>query len=378
MTTKQEVMDMLKSGEISDEELREMLGGSTRLQGLADRCVLARIKASRGPTTAANKAERNALAAGKHAATDWLTVSNKLFTGDAVRPVTAAYHASRELLAVGKTHHDDGTPANETGVNFGLGKWDGTWTVVPRSRLADLELMFDRIKQQQERGKEDVRAQWDEIMANAEANLGDMFDPGLFPDAEQWLSKFSLELEVIAMPLFDMRISMDKNARGDLAMQVRRATTERIAKQMVGAWDRTAQVYRNSVAYVHAVLISDAATVKAMNNQSAIKRASERQSPIASSLLPNLREQGAMTLALAEAARDTTLVNFVSEVNAIIGDLEAEQLTKNPELRAGVAKSLARVLEFHGDSVVESSHKQAQEALDEVGVDAGDDLLDFA
>ena len=377
--TPEAVLELLKSGEITDEHIRDMMGGSTRVQSLTDRCILARIKATRGPTTATNKAERNTLAANRKAHTHWLNVSNKLFQGDSVRPVTAAYHQVRELLCVGKTNHDDGTAANETGVNFGLGKWDGMWTVVPRARQAELELRFDAIKHSLEAGKADVQNQWDEVMSDAEEHLGDIYDENTFPDCEQWLSRFSMELEIIELPAFDMRINMDKLARGDLAMQVRKTTMDRIAKQMVGAWSRSAEVFKNSVAFTAAVLGNDSDTVRGMN-QTEGKRKSDRAVPIAKTLLPNLRGQADMTLALAEAAQDSTLVQFVSEVQAIIGDEEngfdADTLAKNPDTRETVAKNLLRALK-QGKKVAEASHKQAQEALDEVGVEAGDDLLDF-
>lgn len=377
--TKEAVLDLLKSGEITDEDIRNMMGGSTRVQGLTDRCVLARIKATRGPTTHANKAQRNELAADKGANAHWLSVTNKLFHGDSVRPVTAAYHQVRELLCVGKTNHDDGAPANETGVNFGLGKWDGIWTVVPRARQAELEIRFDSIRHQLEGGKADVKAQWDEVMSDAQMELQGMYDAAAFPDCEQWLSKFSMELEIIELPHFDMRIDMDRLARGDLAMQVRQSTMDRIARQMVGAWSRNAQVFKNSVAFTAAVLGNDADVVREMN-QTKDKRKSDRAVPIAKTLLPNLRGQAEMTMSLAEAADDSTLVQFVTEVMAIIGDEEnghdAETLAKNPETRETVAKNLKRALR-QGDKVCEASHKQAQEALNEVGVDAGDDLLDF-
>jgi len=377
--TPEAVLELLKSGEITDEHIRDMMGGSTRVQSLTDRCVLARIKASRGPTTAVNKAQRNELAADKGAQADWVNVTNKLFRGDSVRPVTAAYHQVRELLCVGKTNHDDGSAANETGVNFGLGKWDGMWTVVPRARQAELELRFDAIKHSLEAGKADVQNQWDEVMADAEESLHDMYDAQAFPDCEQWLNKFTMELEIIELPAFDMRINMDRLARGDLAMQVRKTTMDRIAQQMVAAWSRSAEVFKNSVAFTAAVLGNDADTVRTMN-QTEGKRKSDRAVPIAKTLLPNLRGQAEMTMALAEAASDSTLVQFVAEVQAIIGDEEngfdADTLAKNPDTRETVAKNLLNALK-QGKHAVDASHKQAQEALDEVGVDAGDDLLDF-
>jgi len=154
---------------------------------------------------------------------------------------------------------------------------------------------------------------------------------------------------------------------------------DRIAKQMVSAWSRNAEVFRNSVAFTAAVLSNDADTVRGMNN-SKEKRKSDRAVPIAKTLLPNLRGQADMTMALAEAAEDSTLIQFVTEVQAIIGTEEhgcdADTLAKNPETRETVAKNLANALK-QGDKTVESSHKQAQEALAEVGVEAGDDLLDF-
>lgn len=378
--TKEQVLDLLKSGEITDEDIRNMMGGSSRVQALSDRMVLARIRATRGPTTAVNKATRNELAADNKAEAHWLNVTNKLFSGASVQPVTAAYHAVRELLTVGKTHHDDGTAANETGVNFGLGKWDGVWTVVPRARQAELELRFDSLRHQLDSGKADVRAQWDEIMSEAGTHLGDMFDPNTFPNAEEWLNKFSMELEVIELPQFDIRINMDQVARGDLAMQVRKNTMDRIAKQMVGAWSRNAEVFRNSVAFVTAVMSNDADTVREMN-QTKGKRLSKRAVPIAPTLLPNLRSQADLTMALATAADDSTLVQFVTEVQSIIGPEEGgisgDMMVKNPDQRKQVAENLKRAL-GQGTKAIESSHEQAQKALDEVGVDAGDDLLDFA
>lgn len=377
--TPQAVLELLKSGEITDEQIKDMMGGSTRVQSLTDRCVLARIKASRGATTAVNKAQRNELAADKGAEAHWLNVSNKLFRGDSVRPVTAAYHQVRELLCVGKTNNDDGSAANESGINFGLGKWDGIWTVVPRARQAELEIRFDAIKHSLQAGKSDVQNQWDEVLADAEEHLGDLYDENSFPDCEQWLSKFDMQLEIIELPTFDMRINMDKLARGDLAMQVRKTTMDRIAKQMVAAWSRNSEVFRNSVAFTAAVLGDDSDTVRTMNKTGG-KRVTDRKVPIAKTLLPNLRGQADMTMALAVAAEDTTLIQFVTEVKAIIGDEEhgfdADTLASNPDTRATVAENLTRALK-QGDRVVEASHKQAQEALDEVGVDASDDLLDF-
>ena len=377
--TPEAVMELLKSGEITDEHIRDMMGGSTRVQSLTDRCVLARIKATRGPTTAVNKAQRNELAADKGAQAHWLNVTNKLFKGDSVRPVTAAYHQVRELLTVGKTHNDDGSAANETGVNFGLGKWDGVWTVVPRARQAELEIRFDSIKHSLESGKADVQNQWSEVMSDAEEHLGTMYDEQAFPDCEMWLNKFNMHLEIIELPAFDMRISMDALARGDLAMQVKKATMDRIAKQMVEAWSRNAEVFKNSVAFTAAVLGNDADTVRGMNKTGG-KRATERKVPIAKTLLPNLRGQAEMTMALAKAAEDTTLVQFVTEVQAIIGDeehgLDADTLAKNEDTRETVAKSLTNALK-QGEKVVKATHEQAQDELDKLGVEAGDDLLDF-
>jgi len=364
VVTKQDVLDLLKAGEITDQDIRNMMGGSTRVQALADRCVLARIRATRAPTTATNKAERNELAANKKADQHWVSVSNRLFQGQAVQPVTAPYHAVRELLTVGQGAREDGTPANETGVNFGLVKWDDTWTVVPRSRLAELEMQVDAIRGTQEAGKQRVRAEWDGVMNQAQSYLGDMFDLDSFPDAEGWLSKWSIELEVLDFPAFDMRIDMDRVARGDLAMQVRKATMNRIADRMTNAWSRTSEVFVNSVKFAAAVLGNDADTVREMNNTKE-ERKTARAVPIAQSLLPNLRGQCDLTLALAEAAGDNTLVRFATEVRATIGDIDADTLVKNPDLRATMARNLTN-LANQGNGVVEEVHKHVNEAVNEL------------
>lgn len=391
--TPDDLRKLLATGEHADEIdaiIRDAMGGATRVQGLTDRCELARIVATRSATTARNKAVRNDLAADKGAEQHWLGVTNRLFTGDAVKPVTAAYHAARELLTVGKATHEDGTPANQSSVNFGLGKWDNTWTVTSRARHADLEMAFNDVRAAMERGKQEVRDRWADIQHDAEYHLGDLYDPSMFPDCEQWLNGFTLRLEIIDLPTFDMRVDMDKHARKDLVMQTRKATMDRIAKQMVGAWSRNAEVFRNSVQYVQAVLASDSVTVKRMNNQPAAK--TERKSPIATSLLPNLQGQAALTLGLARAAEDVTLQNFISEVASPFGwklvtegdtlryegGITADKLQANPDLRDTLAQQLGRVLGNHGDAVVEQAHEQAQAALDEVGVSADDDLLDFS
>lgn len=374
-----DVLELIRSGEISDEDIREAIGGGTRVQKIADGCVLARIVAKRAPTTVANKAERNAVAARHGANEQWATVNNKLFANGTVTPVSAPMHSARELLTVGKRENSAGYAANETGANFGLSKWDGTWTVVLRRRLAALEMAVDKCRTEQEQGKQILRDRWAMIRHEAEAELGSMFDEELWPDFEEWSSRWSIELEYIDFPAADIRINMDAIARRDIAAQTKANTLKWVQDHLLKGWENFSVVFTNTLTFTAAMLASDAETVQKMNGTKG-GRKSNRKVPLNPKLIDNLRAQAEQAQAIGEVTGDTALTRVSSEALALTNGVEIDTLKKNEQLRDTLAKNiqhLATRMEAGQKDAREGAEQARKELTEQIGAGA-DDLLDFA
>jgi len=379
MSNRDDVLEMIRTGEISDADIREAIGGGTRVQKIADGCVLARIVATRAPTTVANKAERNALASRHNANEQWATVKNKLFANGAVTPVSAPMHAARELLTVGKAENAGGHAANESNANFGLSKWDGTWTVVLRRRLAALEMAVDRCRTAQQEGKEALEKAWGELRRDTELELNTMFDPELWPDFEEWSNRWSIELEYIEFPATDIRINMDDVARNDIAAQAKANTLKWVQDHLLKGWENFSVVFTNTLTFTAAMLASDAETVQKMNNTTG-KRKSQRKVPLNPKLIDNLRAQAEQAQAIGEVTGDSALTRNATEALAITNGVDIDTLKKNEQLRDSLAKNIGQLATRMeaGQNVSRSGAAEARKELESQLGNGADELLSFA
>lgn len=376
---REDILEAIRTGEIDDADIREAIGGGTRVQKIADGCVLARIVATRAPTTTANKRERNNLAARHGASEQWTTVNNRLFAAGTIKQVSAPMHAVRELLTVGKTENAAGHAANETGANFGLSKWDGTWTVVLRRRLPELEKRVNALRMAQEQGKDSLRKMWSSLRSDAVLELGNMFDPDMWPDEEEWLARWDIKLEHIAFPAADIRIAMDDVARNDIAAQTKANTLKWVQDHLLKGWENFAGVYANTLTFTAAMLGSDAETVQKMNGTKG-ERKSDRKVPLNPKLIENLRAQSEQAQSIGEVTGDNGLVRVATEALALTEGMDVDTLKKNERMRETLGDNIANLAKQMGRAK-EDTKAQAdaarQELADKIG-EGADDLLDFA
>ena len=337
-----------------------------RMYGLRDRTVIVEGRLSRFGNSKADIEVKYEVAKDKGADYEMVSFSKKLLPPDIMSAVQKHYSRARDLFRIPKSA-SNGVQKYEP-MRFGIAQWHKGQVLVNTSRLSDLLNAFAGCKADMAAELEKLRPKWKDIMTEAMAKTGKLFDIDLMPTFDDFADSWDMNIIITALPEYDPVITLDNDQLMDVINQVKNDTANRLTRQLSESWSAAAQSMLQSLEYTTAVLGNDADVVQRMNGTKG-KRKSDRAVPIADTLFDNLRNQLATTRSLFEAAADDEGLGMVDKAIDAFKDMTAEHLRKNPSDRKRVA-AVSKKLVREAKRTVTKTEANITSALDE--------LADFA
>ena len=258
------------------------------MYALRDRTVIVEGRLSRFGNSKADIEVKYEVANDKGADYEMVSFSKKMLPPDIMGAVTKHYSRARDLFRVPQSQ-TNGKQKYEP-MRFGVAQWHKGQVLVNTSRLTDLLAAFAACKADMAAELEKMRPKWKDIIAEAMAKTGKLFDPDLMQTFDDFADSWAMDIIVTALPEYDPVISLDDDQLKDVISQVKNATADRLTQQLSQSWSAAANSMLQSLEYVTAVLANDSGAVMRMNGTTE-KRLSKRAVQISDTLFDNLRNQ---------------------------------------------------------------------------------------
>jgi hypothetical protein len=296
---------------------------SIRTHGLPNRGLLLKLTAGRFNNKRMDRGATAELCDEKSASAAAVQVNKVLVSKQHLEPVTKHYNRLRDIIRT-----------------YCL-PWDGTgWVFVPIGVYEKVRAELSLAEADKDRAVDAVAEQWEQVIEEQRAQLGDLFDRNDYPDPDEFRAAWRTNVDVQQVPSTDIRLDMDDDAVRDIANQVH----QMVSRNMTGAWSEAVTRLTESLQNV----------AKILNDQGSDEK---RRAPIHDTLLENLRLQCSVVKAMGEAGGDKELLKLATAIEQDLLAFSTEMLRANPALRDRVGQKAAHAAERAGRECLRSSKK---------------------
>jgi len=116
---------------------------------------------------------------------------------------------------------------------------DGGSRLLPMKSFFDYKATLGNYEQQYNDAVEDFLVEYPQLVSSSAFTLGDLFDRGEYPTAEELRSKFRFKYVFCPVPdAGDFRIDVEEQAKCELQQQYKDYYESKLADAMKDAWDR--------------------------------------------------------------------------------------------------------------------------------------------
>ena len=116
---------------------------------------------------------------------------------------------------------------------------DGGSRLLPMKSFFDYKATLGNYEQQYNDAVEDFLVEYPQLVSSSAFTLGDLFDRGEYPTAEELRSKFRFKYVFCPVPdAGDFRIDVEEQAKSELQQQYKDYYQEKLNSAMKDAWDR--------------------------------------------------------------------------------------------------------------------------------------------
>lgn len=336
-----------------------------RMYAIRDRFVVVKMEASRWANSQTDHECKDTLASMTGADLSTFNVSKQKLAKEIVGRVSKFYSRARDLMRVPPGRADGSVKYDP--LRFGVAHWDKGSVLVPVSRYVDMERQFNEISRGMKVEIDNMRSEWDKLVADTKVSMGTMYDPNVIPSFDEFAGCWGMSMTVMALPELDPRITLDNDQLKDVVNQVKQATCNRVVETLTAGWRNAAESLLTSLEYAAAVLGDDREKVNALNDPTASqpKAKTDRSVAISESLFENLGNQLSTCTALANTTQDQQLLALCARVQETLGNVSPQYLRDNYAERRKYAAATESLV-AHARRTVETTKADIAVAVSEL------------
>lgn len=202
---------------------------------------------------------------------------------------------------------------------------DNGMRLLPSSKFFDYTAAMAQHRAEYEEMVDEFIRQYDDMIAAAALNLGDMFDRSEYPPVEEVKRRFQFNFTISPLPVSgDFRVDIGNKANEDLQRQFEERFTERVADAMRENWQRLYECLKH---------ISDRLEVSASGDRKVFR----------DTIISNAQELCDL-LKHMNITNDPTLESARRELEDAVGGLNAEDMRQDELMRDDVKKRVDTIL----------------------------------